>query len=169
MGKKKINATLYMKSKIVFVKRELTVKSDPNGYLYAYGKYPTKILPEDLPEWFIYGYMYKRHGYISAKGVKHLCYIPNYFVDNHLHKYDTLYISYDKEIEPYKTEHGSIWYKGYDNAVGSHLIVEFVRAVGKYSDYDVSDIIKEIEKKREWYYEKNPNDINLLIEARQST
>ena len=108
MSKGRIRSNLYMESKIVFVNRELTVKSDPNGYLYACGRYPTKILPEDLPEWFVYGYMYKRHGYISAKGVKHLCYTPNYFVDNHLHKYDTLYISYDKEIEPYETEHGSI-------------------------------------------------------------
>ena len=68
MGKGRIRSNLYMESKIVFVKHELTVKSDPNGYLYACGRYPTKILPEDLPEWFVYGYMYKRHGQITYLG-----------------------------------------------------------------------------------------------------
>jgi len=111
-----------------------------------------------LPEWYVYGYLYKRHGYLSAKGVKHLIYVPNYFVENHLHKYDMLYISYKNKIEPYNTDHGSIWYKGYDDAVSSRLIVDFAKAAGKYSGYDVSDILKEIERKRAWYYKKNPEE-----------
>ena len=132
MSKKEINATLYMESKIVFNRKEGNVViSNPDGYLFAHGRYPTKFLPYDLPEWYVYGYTYKRHGYLSAKGVKYLLYVPNYVFDNHLHKYDTLYISYNAEIEPYETEHGSIWYKGYDNAIGGSLIAEFVEAAGK--------------------------------------
>ena len=30
----------------------------------------------DLPEWYVYGYFYKRHGYMSAKGIKYLAYRP---------------------------------------------------------------------------------------------
>lgn len=148
-----------MESKIVHKRRDgLCVVSDPNGYLFSYGRYPTKILPSDLPEWFVHGYMYKHHGYLSAKGVKHLLYVPNYVFDNHLHKYDTLYISYNTEIEPYETEHGSIWYKGYDDAISGHLISKFVEAAGKYSGYDIKNIQKEIARKQAFYYEKNPKD-----------
>ena len=156
MSKKTIKTTLYMESKIKFVKRELSIIRDPNGYLFSGGVHPTKILPEDLPEWYVYGYMYKRHGYISAKGVKHLLYVPNYTFDNHLHKYDNLYISYGTEIEPYQTEWGYTWYKGYDYVIDGSLMVSFIEAVKKYSDYDVTDIQREAERKRAWYYERNP-------------
>jgi len=114
MRKKSIKSTLYVESKIYFDRKEKEFKvlRDPDGCLYSKGRYLTKILPEDLPEWFIHGYMYKRHGYMSAKGVKHLLYKPNYTVENHLHKYDSLFISYDAPIEPYKDENGFEWYEG---------------------------------------------------------
>jgi len=93
-----------MESKVTM--NPLSVVRDPSGFLFAYGKYRTKILPEDLPEYFVYGYLYKRHGYVSAKGIKHILYIPNYTFENHRHKYDMLYISYESKIEPYQTEMG---------------------------------------------------------------
>ena len=143
---KKFNSNLYMTNK--FLMKEFCPEDDPQGFLFSNGKYRTKILPEDLPEWYVYGYLYKQHGYISAKGVKHLLYTPNYFVENHLHKYDTLFISYEKEIKPYQTEWNSSWYEGYEYAIGGSLIKTFVDAAGKYSDYDVRDIQKEIERKQ---------------------
>lgn len=154
---KNIRATFYMKSKLVFKKGKngLTVESDPQGYLFSEGKYRTKILPEDLPEWYVYGYLYKRYGYISTKGVKHLLYVPNYIFDNHLYKYDALYISYGTKIEPYQDEHNFKCYKGYDHVIDGLLAVTFLESAGKFSNYDVRDIRQEIEKKREWYYERN--------------
>jgi hypothetical protein len=156
MTKKRFNANRYMETKLKWGSDKISVISDPNDYLFAYGKYRTKILAKDLPEWYVYGYMYKRHGYLSAKGVKHLLYTPNYFIENHWHKYDTLYISYDAEIEPYTDERGMTYQKGYDEAIGGHLIVEFVEAVSKHTDYDVSEIQQELDKKRAWYFERNP-------------
>jgi len=103
--------------------------------------------------------MYKRHGYISAKGVRHLLYVPNYTVNNHLHKYDMLYISCNEKIEPHESGNGLFHYKGYDDVLSGHLIVDFVRAAAKYSGYDVSGILKEIVSKREWYYERNPENL----------
>lgn len=153
MSKKKIQATLYMESKLLL--KEWRVEHDPGGYLFAGGRYRTKILPADLPEWYVYGYLYKRHGYISAKDVKHLLYVPDYAFSNHLHKYDTLLISYDEDIEPFKSEDGFSWYKGYKHAIGGPLIVNFVEAVGKHSNYDVAEIRKELKRKREWYDERN--------------
>jgi hypothetical protein len=153
---KRIRANLYMESKIKWVKRELTVEHDPDGYLYADGRYRTKIQPTDLPEWYVYGYLYKRHGYLSAKGVKQLVYKPNYFIKNHVFKYDTLFVSYDEPIEPYTDEFDHNWYRGYDHAIGGPILRDFAEAVGRYSDFDVSAIQEEIQKKIAFYYEHNP-------------
>jgi len=158
MSKKRIRATLYMESKLSLKASSISVERDPSGFLFAHGKYRTKILPKDLPEYSVHGYLYKRYGYISASGVKHLIYVPNYSFTNHLHKDDTLFISYNSIIEPYERENGFTWYKGYDEAVGGHLIVEFVDAAEKYSRYDVSDIKKEIQRKQSWFCERNPDE-----------
>ena len=151
---KRIKANLYMDSK--FSIKGFKIEKSPQGFLFSEGRYRTKILPEDLPEWYVYGYLYKRHGFISAKGVKHLVYVPNYTFDNHLHKDDMLFISYGEKIEPYKTELKSSWYKGYDHIISGHLIESFVDAAEKYSAYNVNEIRQEIKRKQAWYYERNP-------------
>lgn len=156
MSQKRIRSTLYMEDKLKWVNHELTVECDPDGYLYADGRYRTKILPGDLPEWYVYGYLHKRHGYISAKDVKYLIYKPNYSFDNHLHKDDFLYISYDREITWREEDYSRyVLYEGYQNLVYGHLIIEFLDAAEKYSRYDVSEIRQEIERKRTWYKERN--------------
>jgi len=165
MSKKNINSKLYLDSKIIWRRKEHVVERGPDGYLYANGKHRTKILSTDLPKWFVHGYMYKRHGYISAKGVKHLLYVPSYVFDNHLHKDDSLLISYNAPIEPYESENGFNWYKGYDEILGGPVLVEFVKAVEKYSAYDVSDVMKEIARKREFYYERNPEQAKLAFKS----
>lgn len=120
--------------------------------LYSGGKYPTKIKAEDLPEWFVHGYIYKSYGFISARGVKHLLYIPNYSVENHLFKYDNLFISYDKEIKPVKLENGFEWYTGYDHVLDGSIISPFIEAVAKYSDYDTTEIQIMLNHKRDYFY-----------------
>ena len=154
---KKIRSTLYTTSKVIHSRKESYRVSDPQNYLYSDGIYRTKILPEDLPEWFVFGYLCDRHGYISAKGVKHLLYRPNYAFENHLNKDDFLYISYKDEIKQdgYLSPSFPL-YKGYDHSVYGGIIVKFVEAAEKYSDYDVSEIKKEIKRKTEWYLERNP-------------
>ena len=47
-----------------------------DGYLYSQGRYKTKLTCEDMPEWYIEGIVYKTAGYIRAKGVVDLKYIP---------------------------------------------------------------------------------------------
>lgn len=152
--RKRIRATRYMESKILH--SPLRMVEDPDGHLFADGEYPTKIFASDLPEHYVYGYMYKRHGFISAAGVKHLLYVPNY-VFNHRHKDDTLYISYDEAIRAEADAYGS-HYIGYKHAVSGWLIVEFIDAAEKYSGYDVSEIRKEIQKKSDWFDEKYGKD-----------
>jgi hypothetical protein len=143
-----------MKSKLQ--RKPLIAESDPQGFLFSEGKYRTKILPEDLPKWYISGYLYKRYGFISAKGVKHLLYVPNYAFDNHLYKDDSLFISFDTEIEAYQSEELRMpWYKGHDYVIGGVLIVEFIEAAEKYFGYDVNDIRHELDRKKVWYDDKN--------------
>jgi hypothetical protein len=150
---KAIRANVYMESRMS--RKTCIDEKDADGYLFSEGKYRTRILPSALPEWYIYGFMQKRYGFISAKDVKHLVYVPNYTIDNHLYKYDMLFISYDTAIEPYRTEGGFAWYKGYDHSVEGPLIVEFVNAAEKYSGYDVSGIRQELKKKQVWYRKRN--------------
>ena len=73
---------------------------------------------------------------------------------NHRHKYDSLYISYDEPIRPVAGDHGVTLYDGCKHAVGGPLILDFVNAAAKYSGYDVADILKEIQRKSDWYDEK---------------
>lgn len=84
---------------------------------------------------------------------KHLLYVSNY-IFNHRHKYDSLYISYDEPIRPVAGDHGMTLYDGCKHAVGGPLILDFVNAAAKYSGYDVADILKEIQRKSDWYDEK---------------
>ena len=149
---KRAKAPLYMPSPINRWYRD--GNPNPEGHLLAYGKYRTKLYPPDLPEWYIFGYMYKRYGYMSAKGVKHLLYKPNYAF-NHLYKDDILFISYDKDILPITDNTGFAWYEGYDYCLSGPIILEFIDAAEKYSHYDVGSIRAEIEKKKEWYNEQN--------------
>lgn len=154
--KRKATATLY--THVRFHNRLREDTRNPDGYLYAYGHYRTKIFPSDLPEWYVRGYMYKTQGYMSAKGVKHLYYKPNYVFDNHLYKYDTLFISYDEPITPTVSENCFNWFEGYKHVLDGSTMVDFLDAVEKYSNYDVSEIRKEFEKKEKWYYERHPEN-----------
>lgn len=152
-----IRAHIYMESKTRRSGRKQEWITDPNGYLFSGGIYPTKIKPSDLPEHYIYGYMYHQHGYISTKGVKHLVYKPNYVFDNHLFKDDFLFISYDSPIVPDHNQPIYNWYAGYDEVLSGSIICKFVDAAARFSNYDMSDILLELQRKRDWYKERNPD------------
>lgn len=149
-ARKRAKAPIYTLSPIG--RRCIEDNKVPGGYLLAFGRYRTKILPEDLPEWYVGGYLYKRQGYISAKGVKHLFYKPDYHF-NYFLKYDSLFISYNKEIVPTQNKEGFSWYDGYDYCLSGPLIIQFLSAVKIYSGLDVSKIEEEIEEKRKWCFE----------------
>ena len=153
--KKRIVSTLYMESRILH--NPLRAEEDPDGHLFSDGRYRTKKYASDLPEHFIYGYLYKRHGFISAAGVRHMLYVPNY-IFNHRHKDDSLYISYDDPIRAVVGDHGLTLYEGGKHTIHGSLIVDFVNAAEKYSGYDVADIRREIKKKSDWYDENYGKD-----------
>ena len=63
MGKKRINSKIYHISKILYDKDNgFYYYKNPDGYLFSNFIYQTKIKPEDLPDWYIFGRYYK--GYL---------------------------------------------------------------------------------------------------------
>ncbi len=155
MSMKRICAKLYMETHRIRCNRKFLYEPHPEGYLYSGGRFPTKIKAEDLPPWYVHGYMYKSYGFISARGVKHLLYKPDYTATNHLHKYDTLFISYNDEITPVELSNGFHWYTGYEHVLDGPIIRQFVTAAAQYSGYDVTEISKQLDEKQSWYHEHN--------------
>lgn len=131
-------------------------KRDPHGYLFADGRYKTTLLKTDLPPYYIELYIYgEPDNFLSAKGVKYLLYKPNYLT-THLHKDDILYISYDREIKEIP-DRFMMGVEGYDHVLFGRDIARFVGAVRQYSGIDVSEIEREIIKKRSWFREHSLN------------
>ena len=162
MPKKRITAPFYTETK-VGIKSLFHDTRLPNGYLYSKGKYKTNITAEDLPEHYIYGWIFKVMGYISVLGVKDIVFKPNYRI-NHLHKDDFLYISYDKPIVEMKDQHGYDFREGYDALLYGHMILEFIRAVRKYQSYDIEPIADGVKKKEAFFREKYPEECNHRID-----
>lgn len=148
--KKRLNQNFY--STIRYTQNDLFDRQrDPDGFLFADGRYKTKILPSDLPEWYVPVYIYHGHNFLSAQGVKYLVFKPNYFT-NHRHKDDALYISYDSEII-INNDRQIFMYEGYDHVLFGNSIVRFVEACKKYAGYDTAAIEAEIAKKEKWFRE----------------
>ena len=162
--KKRITANLYSSTKLSF-KGNWHYESLPDGRLYSNGKYPTNITKEDLPEWFMSGRFYKNFGYLSAKGIQDIVYVPNY-VFNHFHKDDDLYISYNGKITSH-IDHSTLGfdrvvYENYDERIDGGQLITFISYIQKYSpNIDVKPIIAEIYKKSRWMIEKFPDDIEV--------
>ena len=57
--------TLYTLGDYKRVGRHIRYVTNEDGTLFS-GHYRTKIKPEDLPEWYLYGRYYKRFGYMST-------------------------------------------------------------------------------------------------------
>lgn len=135
---------MYMIEKIRYdrVEKRHRYVRDPEGYLFADGIYSTRIRAEDLPDWYVYGRYYKCFGYISAKDVKHMVYVPNKTF-NHMFKDDMLYISYQEEISEVPNQSFQR-YQGYDFYICGSTIVDFLMEAERYSGYDISTIKEQM-------------------------
>ena len=134
------------------------VESD-DGTLYS-GHNRTKILAQDLPEWYVFGRYYKCWGYMSTKGITDLLYVPNKCF-NHFLKDDFLYVSYSGKItETVPPEDGSFYDRctGYDEVVWGSEIIDILQGARLYSDYDISDIVRQIKEKKKWLIREYPDE-----------
>ena len=156
MKKKRITAPFYTETKLGIRNMRKDTRQ-PDGSLYARGRYATKIKSEDLPEHYIEGTIFKVNGYISVLGIKDIVYKPNYHI-NHMHRDDFIYISYDRPIRSETDARGYVSYHDYDAILWGGMIVEFIRAIRKWNSYDIESIADEVKKKEFFFLEKYPEE-----------
>lgn len=151
---KRFKNTLYLIEKIVHTPDGFRYKTSDDGTLFS-GVHRTKIIEEDLPEWYVKGRYYKRHGYLSAKGIKYMKYIPNK-VFNHFLKDDCLLISYNEPIteNPNRSGYSYDRYIGWDHEVRGISLLNILHAAVVYSDYDISEIKEQLKDKQKWLWIK---------------
>ena len=122
------------------------------------GHHRTKIKPEDLPEWYLFGRYYKRFGYMSTKGISDMVYIPSRF-SNHYLKDDCLLIAYggsitelsDSNLSPYER------YQGWNERVWGNEIITILRGARKYSGFDIQPFIEKLKWKKEYMQTEFPD------------
>lgn len=155
--KKRINSVIYTKGKFGKGWRE-TCDTD-NPFLYSHGRYPTKITVEDLPEDYLKIHsrvIWYMQGYLKTSGIVDMKY--TWMKENHLFKDDYIYISYKEPLQAEKNLWGHIKYTNYDVCVCGNDIVDIVLAAEKYSGFDTTEVRTEIEKKRVWLRDNEPEE-----------
>ena len=151
--------TLYTVEDLKYLNGRWQYVRNEDGTLFS-GPYRTKIKPEDLPQWYVYGRYYKRFGYMSTKGITDLLYIPNRF-SNHYLKDDCLLISYGGKIwEAEIPEGGTIseCYEGWNERVWGREIVSILKGARMYSGYDIEPFIQKLKWKKEWLQKEYPDE-----------
>ena len=133
--------------------------TNEDGTLFS-GNHKTKIMPEDLPEWYIYGRYYKCFGYMSAKGITYMVYLPSRF-SNHFLKDDCLLVAYGGKIE--EKNDGSTYsrldrYTGFDERIWGSEIISILKGVRKYSGYNIDSLTEKIREKATWMAQQFPDD-----------
>lgn len=149
MDKARFKARIYFIDKLKKVDNSVKSVENKDGTLYS-GWYKTKIRAEELPDWYIFGTYYKRRGFMSAKGIIDMVYCPSKYSDDFL-KDDILLVSYKDKIE--LREHvASIYdaYVNYDEVVSGVNIIKIIRAAREYSDYDIGDLISDLQAQKDW-------------------
>lgn len=156
--KKRIIRKLYTLENYVFRNGRICCMENDDGTLF-YERYKTKILPEDLPEWYVYGRYYKRFGYLSTKGIKDMVYVPNLWI-NHFLRDDFLLISYSGKIKIINDNASSTFekYDGYDYQIHGPEILDILKGAKIYSNYDIAPIIEQIKAKKKILQEKHPEE-----------
>lgn len=156
--KKRIIRKLYTLENYVMRNGKIRCIENDDGTLF-YERYKTKILPEDLPEWYIYGRYYKRFGYLSTKGIKDMVYVPNLWI-NHFLRDDFLLISYSGKIKIINDNASCTFekYDGYDYQIHGPEILDILKGAKIYSNYDIAPIIEQIKVKKKILQEKHPEE-----------
>ena len=152
--------TLYTLGDYKRIGRHIRYVTNEDGTLFS-GHYRTKIRPEDLPEWYLYGRYYKRFGYMSTKDITDMVCIPSRF-SNHYLKDDCLLISYggsitevtDPELSTYER------YQGWNERVWGNEIITILRGARKYSGYDIEPFIEKLKWKKEYMQTEFPGPFN---------
>ena len=150
---------LYTSEIRVYRDHHLCIIESEDGTLFS-GHHKTKILAQDLPDWYVYGRYYKCWGYLSTKGITDLLYVPNMFT-NHFLKDDCLYIAYGGKIQKAKLLNDGAFcpqYTDFDERVWGGEIISILQGAQFYSNYDISGFIQQLKGKKDWLVKAYPNE-----------
>lgn len=149
--------TLYTLGDYKHIDGRICYVNNEDGTLFS-GHYRTKIKPEDLPEWYLYGRYYKRFGYLSTKGITDMVYLPSRF-SNHYLKDDCLLISYGGSITETSDPNISTYeqFQGWDERVWGNEIITILRGARKYSGFDIAPFIEKLKQKKEYMIAEFPD------------
>jgi len=159
---KKISSYLYTRGKFGKGWRE-TIDTD-SQFLYSRGRYLTAITPEDLPEDYIKirsRAIWYMEGYLKTSGVVDMYY--TYCKENHLFKDDYLHISYKEKLRTEVMEWGHVDVVNYDICICGSDIINIVLAAEKYSGIDTSFVRAQIEEKRIWLRDNEPEEYQMAV------
>lgn len=148
--------TLYTIERRVWRNHELHLIQNEDFTLFS-GHHRTKILEEDLPEWYVFGRYYKMWGFLSTKGITDLKYRPNLWI-NHFLKDDCLLISYGGRIEEKANSSDFDKYSGVDERVWGNEILHILKGAEKFSHYDIAPIVEQIREKMRVLAENHPEE-----------
>ena len=147
---------LYTIERRVWKNHEVCVIQNEDFTLFS-GHHRTKIVEEDLPEWYVFGRYYKMWGFLSTKGITDLLYIPNLWV-NHFLKDDCLLISYGRKIEEKDDDRLFDRYSGVDERVWGNEILAVLKGAEKFSGYDIAPIVEQVREKKRILIENHPDE-----------
>lgn len=149
--------TLYTLGDYKHIDGHICYVTNEDGTLFS-GHYRTKIKPEDLPEWYLYGRYYKRFGYMSTKGITDMLYIPSRF-SNHYLKDDCLLIAYGGSITEVTDLELSVYerYQGWNERVWGNEIITILRGARKYSGFDIESFVEKLKQKKEYMIAEFPD------------
>lgn len=160
MSKKKLNSRYYAEEKVTFKKGEWRIETLPGNHLYAQGIYPTKLVKEDLPEWYLWGRYHKRWGWLSTKGITNMVYRPCFF-SNHFLKDDCLMLAYGGKITVKDTDEEAYLYRDYegvDEHIWGNEIITVLKGARDYSGYDITPFVEQLKEKAEWLRKEYPSE-----------
>lgn len=95
-------------------------------------------------------------GFLKTSGIVDIGY--RWAKVNHLFKDDYIYISYKEKLETATNEWGFTDYINYDICICGNDIIDIVLAAERFSNCDTSHVRAEIEKKRIWLRDNEPEE-----------
>ena len=154
--KPRINSYIYTYGK--FGKGFREILDTENKFLYSHGRYPTKIVAEDLPEDYIKIHgrtLWYMTGFLKTSEIVDIQYKMAKL--NHLFKDDYIYISYKEKLKKETDQYGYDHYTNYDACFCGPDILDIAHAVEKYSHLDISHIRKGMKEKVRWLKKNEPD------------
>lgn len=116
-----------------------------------------KLLPQDLPEWYLKGYLH----YYSLKGVKDYAFRPSPF-DNHIDKDSVIYLSYDGKIDKGENLEPKERFPNGLASLWRCSLIQVVKGLEKYSpELDYTSLKAEINLVYDQYNNRSELDYHI--------